>query len=436
MIFADRLSHNRRLSAAGVLVVICIAVTNIAAAPCPRDGFQSQTWVEQAVNSLVRAARAAYVNDAAEDRYKRVVSQTARTIGRCELAQQTDLSRRYPEFFHYVKLLSVANQDDHELGFEVSDKQYFAETSQYTSIPDFLLTPAFLRLVSRFENLAAAKSFLNDLNRTRALNEQLLFFSYASRHLGTPDNPDSYRRLLIVVPGDAARSVPEKWVQFGIADPGRPRSVRNVSVVAVMPGPDEGANVYFKDYFRTYRRNGSISIKGRWELGEGDDPCVTCHKSGVLPIFPEAGSVSRDEQPLVEAVNQRFRGYGVARFGRYVDLTKFGPGLGSSLPQSDSSNLSFATTANRFKTQSCVACHNTNGLGPFNWPMDSTLIKSFVTGGKMPLNAKLTIAERRALYNQLVNDYFAVNSSQPGILRAWLLGRSRATDSYANSLNR
>jgi len=410
-----------------------MAVTNITAAPCPREGLQSQEWVEQAVNSLVRAARAAYVNEAAEDKYKRTVSETARTIGRCELAQQTDLSRRYPEFFPYVKLLSIANQDDHELGFEASDKQYFAETSQYTSIPDFLLTPAFLRLISRFESLVGAKSFLNDLNRTRALNEQLLFFSYQSRHLGTPDNPESYRRFLIVVPGDAARSLPEKWVQFGVPDPGRPRSVRNVSVVAVMLNSDEGANVYFKDYFRTYRRGGSISIKGRWELGEGDDPCVTCHKSGVLPIFPEAGSVSREEMPLVEAVNQRFRGYGVARFGRYVDLTKFGPGLGSSLAQPDSRNVSFATTANRFKTQSCVVCHNTNGLGPFNWPMDSTLIKSFVTGGKMPLNAKLTIAERRVLYNQLINDYFGINATQPGILRAWLLGKSRSADSYPNS---
>jgi hypothetical protein len=425
-----------RLSAAAVTIVIYLAAAHAATPPCPPAGFQSQVWVEQAINSLVRAARAAYVNEAAEDAYKKVVNQTAGTIGRCQLARQAELSRRYPEFFSYLEVLSVANRDDHELGFEISDKQYFAETSQYTSIPDFLLTPAFLRLVSRFENLAAAKSFLNDLNRTRAADNQLLFFSYESRHLGTPDNPDSYRRLLIVVPGDAARSVPEKWVQFGIADPARPRSVRNVSVVAVMLRADENANVYFKDYFRTYRRNGSISIKGRWELDEGDDPCVTCHKSGVLPIFPRAGSVSRQEQPLVETVNQRFRGYGIARFGRYLDLTKLGPGLGSFLPQTDSRNASFALTANRFKTQSCIACHNPNGLGPFNWPMDSTLIESFVTGGKMPLNATLTIPERRLLYKQLVNDYFALNATQPGILQAWLLGRIRPTDHNANSSER
>src|SRR5260370_39505738 len=186
------------------------------------------------------------------------------------LTDDRDFADRYPEFVEYVKLLSLARKDDHELGFEVSDKQYFAETSQYTTIPDFLLTPRFLRAVSRFENLLQAKALLREMNAGRAAEDQFLFFNYISRHLGTPDNPDSYRRLLIVVPGNPSKQLPEKWVQFGIADPGRPRNVRNVSVVAVVSGPDQAANVYFKDYFRTYRRNGSINIRGRWELGEGD----------------------------------------------------------------------------------------------------------------------------------------------------------------------
>jgi len=137
------------------------------------------------------------------------------------------------------------------------------------------------------------------MNTGRAADNQLLFFSYKSRHLGTPDNRNSFRRLLIVVPGNAAQHVPEKWVQFGIADPRAREPVRNVSVVGVLPGPGQTTNVYFKDYYRTYRRNGSITIQGRWELGEGEDHCVECHKSGVLPIFPVNGSVSRDEKPVM-----------------------------------------------------------------------------------------------------------------------------------------
>jgi hypothetical protein len=398
---------------------VSLTSANDSLAPCPRTPEQSSAWINRAVDSLVRSAYAAFQDERAQDRHQRVVDGIAKEIQRCGLGD-ADISKHYPEFVQYVKLLSRAGRDDHQLGFEVTDRQYFAETSRYTTIPEFLLTPDFLRLVSGYENLARAKSVLRDLNKSRAPNEQLLFFSYASRHLGTPDNPDSYRRLLIIVPGDSANGIPEKWVQFGIADPRRPRTVRNVSVVAVMLGKTDGANTYFKDYFRTYRRNGTITIKGRLEEDDSDDPCVTCHKSGVLPIFPVAGSVSREEQDVLERVNERFRGYGVARFGRYIDLAKFGPGLGSSPVYSQSMSLT-----DRFKTRSCTSCHNANGLGTLNWPMDGTLINSFVTGGKMPLNAKLSSVQRNQLYRQLVGEYFAIEKTQPGILQSWLLGKMR-----------
>ncbi len=411
------------LCLAAIALSLCAGV-KASAVNCPHEGIQADGWVERAINSVVRSAYAAYLNEAAQTRYQRVVDNIAATIERCSLDKNTELSQRYPEFFQYLKLLSLAGKGDHELGFEVSDKQYFAETSQFTTIPDFLLTQVFLRAVSRWENLPTAKSLLREMNKTRAPDDQLLFFSYESRHLGTPDNPDSFRRLLIIVPGNAAAHVPEKWVQFGIADPRRPRTVRNVSVVAVVPRADDTVTVYFKDFFRTYRRNGSITIKGRWELGEGDDPCVVCHKSGVLPIFPVAGTVAREEEPMLEAVNDRFQSYGPARYERYVDLTKFGPSLGTASALGHSQS---PAAAQRFKTRECSSCHQPNGLGPLNWPMDQTLIRSFVTGGQMPLNAQLPRVARTQLYNQLVSDYFGIESERPGVLKAWLLGRMRST---------
>src|SRR5215831_16996401 len=319
-----------RLLISALVVLIWSAPLGVSAAPCGRTSAEQDRWVGQRVDALVRAARVAYENDDRRKPYERVVDSIGATMNRCRLADDRDFVKRYPEFVEYANLLALARRGDHELGFEVSDKEYFAETSQYTTIPDFLLTPQFLRAVSRFETLAQAKALLREMNAARGTDEQLIFFSYTSRHLGTPDNPDSYRRLLIVAPGNPAKHVPEKWVQFGIADPGKPRSVRNVSVVAVVPAPNQTTNVYFKDYFRTYRRGGAINIRGRWELGEGDDNCVSCHKSGVLPIFPVAGSVRREELALVEAVNERFRAYDTARFGGYIDASKFGPGLGST----------------------------------------------------------------------------------------------------------
>jgi mono/diheme cytochrome c family protein len=355
-----------------------------------------------------------------------VVEVIATTLRQCDLSHQEGFASHYREFIEYVNALSLEQQPDHELGFIVPDKQYFEETRQYVQIPEFLLNPDFLRAVSRYETLGRAKAFLRQLNSQRDPSEQLIFFSYTSRHLGTPDNDDSFRRLLIVVPGNAGEGVPEKWVQFGVTDPGQRVRIRNVSVISAAVNSDGTNTPYFKDFFRTYRRDGSITLKGRWELGAGDDNCAQCHKSGILPIFPEDGSVSADEQAAVQAVNQRFLSYGTPRFGKYLDPSVFGPGLGMA---------STADRNNRFgehfdgtvvaHAMNCAACHQREGLGSFNWPMDSTLINSFVEGGQMPRGYTLRDAERTALYEKLIQEYFATDNTQPGILKSWLSGKLR-----------
>ncbi|MEK6335657.1 MAG: hypothetical protein AABM67_11960 [Acidobacteriota bacterium] len=398
-----------------------------AAAPCDQIKVRPEAWAQKRVDGLVLAARAWFERDSAERFYERTINGIAREVERCRLAQDAEFQSRYPELLGYVAMLELALQPDHELGFNVSDRVYFAETRPYVEIPDFLLTQDFLRAVSRYETLPQAKFMLRQMNSGRAPDEQLLFFSYESRHLGTPDNPDSYQRLLIVVPGNAALRIPEKWVQFGVPDPGRRGSVRNVSVVAALASAEGTTNVYFKDYFRTFRSNGSITIKGRWDLGYGDDNCTQCHKSGVLPIFPVAGSVSRDEEAMVATVNARFRTYPQPRFDRYLDATKFGPGLGS-VRNNEAASFAGLNLPSNLGTdgKTCAACHHAEGFGALNWPMDRVLISSYVKGGQMPRGSKLTIAERNRLYQRLIQDYFAIDPVNPGILKGWLLGQRRA----------
>jgi hypothetical protein len=409
-----------------IALPFCLALvaSSAFAVPCARVKSQPDAWVRTNVDALVLAARAAYDNDKAQPAYDRVVKGVSITLQQCGLSADSAFANRYREFLDFIEVAYVAQLPDHELGFIVPDKQYFEETRQYVEIPEFLLTPAFLRSVSRDETLPRAKTFLRELNSQRAAADQLIFFSYRSQHLGTPDNDDSFERLLIVVPGNAAKGVPEKWVQFGITDRGKRVHIRNLSVVSTMPALDGTSSVYFKDFFRTYRRDGSISIKGRWELGEGDDYCVKCHKSGVLPIFPEPGSVSPSELDELEAVNQRFLTYGAPRFQNFLDATKFGPGL--SFASSESRALRFGA---RFEgtamedAMSCAACHKPERLGFLNWPMDETLISSFVEGGKMPLGHHMKTLERSELYRKLIQEYFAIDANNPGILKAWLLGK-------------
>ena len=405
-------------------LVLFLAASAFASVPCKQIESEPDAWVTGRVNALVLAARRAYESDRAQGAYGRTLDGIARAMEQCRLADDSAFVKRYPEFVGYIKTLSLERQPDHELGFSVPDSFYFSETRAYVTIPDFLLTPNFLRAVSRFATLRQAKAMLEGINAGRSVDDQLIFFSYQSRHLGTPDNPNSFWRLLIVVPGNAAQGVPEKWVQFGVPDPKARAPVRNVSVVSVVPSADGTTNAYFKDYFRTFRRNGSITIKGRWELGEGDDNCALCHKSGILPIFPVSGTVSRDELAKVGMVNERFLKYVRPRFDKYLDASKLGPGLGAT----GASTLVSASFDKKMGSDGvkCDACHQPSGLGALNWPMDRTLISSYVKGGQMPFGFALSSLERNRLYTKIIQDYFAIDGKSPGTLKAWLLGQRRS----------
>ena len=74
---------------------------------------------------------------------------------------------------------------------------------------------------------------------------------------------------------------------------------------------------------------------------------------------------------------------------------------------------------------SCAACHQPESLGALNWPMDQVVIRSYVKGGQMPFTSRLSAPEREQLYDRLIQEYFATDNANPGILKSWLLGRLR-----------
>ena len=134
--------------------------------------------------------------------------------------------------------------------------------------------------------------------------------------------------------------------------------------------------------------------------------------------------MSRDELEKVRLVNERFLRYDRPRFDRYLDASKLGPGLGAT----SKSELVASAVNDKGGIDGvrCGACHQPNGLGALNWPMDRTLISSYVRGGEMPFGFELTPLERNRLYKKIIQDYFAIDEKNPGILKSWLLGRSRS----------
>jgi hypothetical protein len=299
-----------------------------------------------------------------------------------------------------------------------------------TEVPAELQTPALLDNVTQFGGLARAKDYLMRLNGSKAEDQRLIFFSYKSQHLGTPDNDKAFGRLLVVVPGN-----PEKWVQYGVPESPR-QPVKNVSVVAVDKRADGTQNVYFKDRALVRNSDGRLVPKGRFELGVGADACMDCHKGGVNPIFPAPGSVSADELPLIEKVNQRFHTYLPPSFDGDYDPGWFGPGLGTSRQNASLDLLkqrvrqalrkygepaSMTQVTSVVKNVRCAECHQPRFLEPLNAPLNAKLLRSYVLGGKMPPRAALTMPERQALVDVIIDDYFAAAPPENGVLMDWLL---------------
>src|SRR5438552_1981946 len=174
-------------------IVLCLILVgeSLHASPPSRIKFDPDAWVRARVDALVRSARVAFQDSDKLASYERLLNSIARTLRQRRLSQDESFVSRYHEFVEYVQAASLDQLPGHELGFTVPDKQYFLETRQYVQVPEFLLSQSFLRYVSRYETLERAKSFLRELNSTREPSRQLMFFSYRSRHLGTPDNDDS-----------------------------------------------------------------------------------------------------------------------------------------------------------------------------------------------------------------------------------------------------
>ena len=127
---------------------------------CVRVRSQPEAWVGSSVDALVAAAHAAYEDDEALPAYEKKLGGISDTIRRCELSRDERFASRYRELIDYVETAALDLHPDHELGFAVPDRQYFAETRELVQIPGFLRSRSFLHAVSRPETLPRAKEYL------------------------------------------------------------------------------------------------------------------------------------------------------------------------------------------------------------------------------------------------------------------------------------
>ena len=387
--------------------------------------------------------------EVADEKLNENLRLNAKRVESCDVLH-SPVVRSFPqladELQHLLQFLH-ANRHEGEIGFElgfnVPDARYFRETSQYTSIPKELLQQDLLRAMSSPELIPNALEILARLNEARPVESKYLFFKYTSQHLPTPDDSQVYGRILIIVPGN-----PEKWVQFGVPEAGKTRT-QNVSVVSILTGQDGNRHVFMKDHFRifpdTARKGGGggesvtwsegeIKIRSRFEETGRSDNCASCHKSGVLPIFPQHGSFDPIDAPKIAEANRRFRQYGKQDFGGYLDLQSLGAGLGPHGPEADRlrTNAFLRTCTGGLALEqhelsmkkirdsmSCSKCHNPALGGALNYPVNEVLLRSYVLGGKMPPRNDLSKSERQGLLRCLEQEYFGTGGESPSVLLNW-----------------
>jgi hypothetical protein len=393
------------------------------AAPCPKSSAEWLKFRDTSAGAI--AARNLVLGDAGEGSLDKLIRGVAGVFTSCAPAAD-DLPALAP-LQSFALSRKNSGIEGFALGFNVPDATYFRDTESLTAVPEPLRAPELLALLSEPAHVNEGIAMIEKLNEALPLEQKMIVFKYRSQHLTTPDESRVFGRVLVVVPGN-----PERWVQYGVPEAGKPKT-RNLSVVAVRKNPEGTTDIYFKDHYRMYDRD-KIYLKARFDVTGSSDNCVNCHKSGVLPVFPEPGSYKIEDEWKLAAINKRFRTYGAPGFGGYVDPISQGPGLGAndgaaasgrsdSFLQACTSEVSFPDRALAFShikdAMNCAKCHDGLQLGSLNYPLNRVLLHSFVEGGKMPPQNSLTTDERRGLVHCLEAEYFG---SGPASFTGWLRG--------------
>jgi len=324
-------------------------------------------------------------------------------------------------------------------------------------VPDDLLDPAFLKLMTHRTTLAQAKEKLKQINAGKPDGEKYLFAEFSSQFVISPDEIGSPDRLVVFVPGTA--QVPEdRFVLFSNnpasndAHPARMISVASVQKTGANGKKLPAEVVRFKTYMRNYAPAGakgeeSISVRVPEKPLPYEMKCYSCHKTGLRLIFPAKGSLPDSDLPHLRKMNGAMEKYKIGSYGGVYRPEKWGPPMGIDAQSSPASRENFkACVAREFdgirtrpapsigrvvSAARCTECHDGKDLGALNFPTggissDGDDVTAFVAHLKiMPADAgELSDVERGALARCLVNNYYGglgEYAGEPkGQLASWL----------------
>jgi hypothetical protein len=344
-----------------------------------------------------------------------------------------------------------------DLGYEITDAQYWSYAKRSVQFPPLLSSQEFLRDLSRPATYKAAVDLIEAANSTLPDDRKWVVLPFLSQFIKSADR-STYGRLLVFVPNEPVTDgVVDRWIQFAIAVPegNAAPDIQSVSMVAISrASADSGVSKsYLMDFLRI-SDSASNSIKivpTPLFRNNPSNNCYDCHKAAVIPIRPECEYSFDDLGNLVpkmsgvgeipEMLNHRISGYGPIDLG-VQDAGAYGPSLGPAADRSDDSirkasgmDLTAESAAHVRAAMRCASCHDS--FAKLNYPLalrtsrdvkgfksNRGLGQSFVEKGWMPPGNTLTDQERRVLWLALTKEYYDP-AQKSGIFIDWLRGQTR-----------
>ena len=386
---------------------------------------------------------------------------------KCAEAWQTvrseaDSLRTRPELSNFLSFLQGQNwasltgpdgRKDHRLGLDVSDRRYYEESRDHLAFPELLRSEAFLQAMADPRRNREAWEMIERHNSSLPERQKWLMLPYRARFVFSVDRT-TYGRMLVLIPNEVrGSSVVDTWLNYAIALPDQdpPPQAMSVSMIVIERGTDPGseARAYFMDFLRVRDPlTGRIRLEPTVNLAPSPSQnCYDCHKSSIIPIFPEAeyrflptGRLETVAESRAADFNRRIRGYGKAPMG-HQDRGAYGPCIGEpGLTRTDDfirsaagdPDLADASIAKIRSAMGCASCHD--AFAPLNFvePVETDretrsmklkkgLAQTFVEEGRMPPGNDLNSRERRALWKALSKEYLDLPTGR-GTFVDWLRG--------------
>jgi hypothetical protein len=444
---------------------------------CPKDLAGWTAWRDQQVGLILKPTFKSPSGEMVlnRDDVNAAAATTFALLDKCVQADPSsfdplsDLGKalsplyKFSNALHWMTLRDANGFPNHQMGFSITDTDYYTFASPYLQFPDLLKSSTFLNAIATPAGYSKAVQMITDRNAAAPNEKPWQVVLFKARFITTvdPGPTATYGRLLVVVPDIPTPygGTMDKWILFGLITPDMDQTLsnQNVSQFTVYTDKSLQQTTYMMDFDRKPNAAGGVDITPIVARGPGKYPsknCYDCHKLSILPIHPDteykfdsAGKLipKTATDPLVApGLNEIIADVYTAPNFPKMDVDAYGPPAGPQGRTRSDDFIKYCSKNSALTAQSlikikaamnCSTCHSNDGNGSLNYLQATmskrdflpvlrdnvSMIDTFVGQGWMPPHTGLSLSsdERAAVSACVTREYFDP-STNTGVLVDYL----------------